>query len=198
MSNAAATTAKKSRTSLWLLAAVCIAPVVASYIAYYFWRPAGHVNYGELLPPKPMPDPAVTLVDGTPFRLSALKNKWVLLVAQPGGCDPYCQQQLIYLRQLRLAQGKESDRVERVWLVIDNAMPDPKLLADFPGMYTVRAAATPLVAALPAPRTPADHIYIVDVLGNLMMRYPRDADPRKMLKDIARLLRHSKWSSDDS
>ena len=48
-----------------------------------------------------------------------------------------------------------------------------------------------------AARTPADHIYVVDVLGNLMMRYPRDADPRKILKDIARLLRHSKWSSNE-
>jgi hypothetical protein len=198
MSDAAAGTAKKSRTSLWLLAAVCIAPVVASYIAYYFWRPAAHVNYGELLAPKPMPDPPVALVDGRPFHLSELRNKWVLLVAQPGACDEYCQQQLIYMRQLRLAQGKESDRVERVWLVSDNTPPDAKLLADFPGMYAVRASGTTLLAALPAARTAADHIYIVDVLGNLMMRYPRDPDPRKMLKDIARLLRHSKWSSDGS
>jgi hypothetical protein len=198
MSDAAAGTAKKSRTSLWLLAAVCIAPVVASYIAYYFWRPAGHVNYGELLAPTPMPDPPVALVDGRPFHLSELKNKWVLLVAQPGACDEYCQQQLIYIRQLRLAQGKESDRMERVWLVTDNTMPDSKLLADLPGMYAVRASGTALGAALPAARTPADHIYVVDVLGNLMMRYPRDPDPRKMLKDIARLLRHSKWSSDES
>jgi cytochrome oxidase Cu insertion factor (SCO1/SenC/PrrC family) len=143
-----------------------------------------------------MPDPPVALVDGTPFRLSQLKNKWVLLVAQPGACDAYCQQQLIYIRQLRLAQGKESDRVERVWLVTDQTAPENKLLAQFPGMYTVRASGTALVAALPAVRTPADHIYIVDVLGNLMMRYPRDADPRKMLKDVARLLRHSKWSSE--
>lgn len=195
MSDAAVRTATKRKASLWLLAAVCIAPVLASYIAYYFWQPEGHVNYGELLEPKPMPDPQVALVDGTPFRLSQLRNRWVLLVAQPGACDASCQQQLIYLRQLRLAQGKESDRVERVWLVTDNTVPDKRLLEQFPGMYTVRAAGTALVAALPAAGTPADHIYIVDVLGNMMMRYPRDADPRKMLKDIARLLRHSKWTA---
>ncbi|HWI13260.1 MAG TPA: redoxin family protein [Burkholderiales bacterium] len=195
MSDAAVRTATKSKASLWLIAAVCIAPVLASYLAYYFWQPEGHVNYGELLEPKPMPDPQLTLVDGTPFRLSQLRNHWVLLVAQPGACDASCQQQLIYLRQLRLAQGKESDRVERVWLVTDNAVPDKRLLEQFPGMYTVRAAGTGLIAALPAGGTPADHIYVVDVLGNMMMRYPRDADPRKMLKDIARLLRHSKWTT---
>ena len=38
--------------------------------------------------------------------------------------------------------------------------------------------------------------YIVDPLGNLMMRYPRDPDPQKVLKDLARLLRHSKWAAE--
>lgn len=196
MSDAAARTAKKSKLSLWLLAAVCIAPVIASYLTYYFWQPQGHVNYGELLQPRPMPDPQVALVDGTPFKLSQLRNRWVLLVAQPGSCDAYCQQQLVYIRQVRLAQGKESDRIERVWLITDQTQPDKQLVAQFPGMYAVRAAGSALIAALPAERTPADHIYVVDMLGNLMMRYPRDADPRKILKDVARLLRHSKWSSE--
>ena len=195
MSDAAARPAKKSNLNLWLLAALCIAPVAASYIAYYFWPPRGHVNYGELLAPKPMPDPQVALVDGTPFRLSQLRNRWVLMVAQPGACDAYCGKLLVYIRQLRLAQGKDSDRIERVWLVTDDQRPDQRLLQQFPGMYTVKAARTALVAALPAARSPSDHLYIVDVLGNLMMRYPRDADPQKILKDIARLLRHSTWSS---
>jgi cytochrome oxidase Cu insertion factor (SCO1/SenC/PrrC family) len=194
MSDAAAK-AKKSRVSLWLLAAVCIAPVAASYIAYYFWQPEGHVNYGELLQPRPMPDPELKLVDGTPFRLSQLKNRWVLLVAQPASCNAHCQEQLMYMRQLRLAQGKEADRIERVWLLTDGAAPDARLLAQFPGMYTVQAAGATIVEALPAAGTPADHIYVVDLLGNLMMRYPRDPDPRRMLKDVARLLRHSKWST---
>ncbi len=195
MSDAAVKAKQKSRLSLWLLAAVCIAPVAASYIAYYFWQPEGHVNYGELLQPRVMPDPGLALVDGTPFKLSELRNRWVLLVAHPGACDAHCQQQLVYMRQLRLAQGKESDRVERVWLVTDAQVPDKQLLDQFTGMYAVRAAGSGLVEALPAARSPADHIYIVDALGNLMMRYPRDADPRKMLRDIARLLRHSKWSA---
>ena len=36
-----------------------------------------------------------------------------------------------------------------------------------------------------------DHIYLVDPLGNLMMRFPRDPDPSKMLKDLQRLLKYS-------
>lgn len=186
---------KKNRFKLLLVAAVCIAPVIASYTAYYFLQPGGHTNYGELItPPQPLPDPALTTVAGQPFKLSELRNKWVLLVAQPGACDAYCEQQLVYIRQIRLAQGKDAERIERVWLVSDAATPRGELLAQFPELHVVRAAGTPLLAALPATQSVVDHIYIVDMLGNVMMRYPRDADPRKMLKDIGRLLRHSKWT----
>ena len=115
MSDAAAKPAKtRSTRPLWLLAALCIAPVIASYTAYYFWRPEGHVNYGELLEPRAMPDPPLALVDGKPFRLSELRHKWVMVVAHPAQCGDYCQKELVYLRQVRLAQGKDADRIERV------------------------------------------------------------------------------------
>jgi cytochrome oxidase Cu insertion factor (SCO1/SenC/PrrC family) len=191
MSNAE-TKNRRSRATLWLLVAVCAAPMIASYIAYYFWRPSGHVNYGELLPPHPMPDTRAAQIDGAPFSFPQLKGSWVLVIADSGRCDAYCETKLIYLRQLRLAQGKETDRIERVWLITDDVAPDPALAARYSGTLMVRAAGTPLLPALPA-GSYADPIYIVDPVGNLMMRYPRDADPRRILKDVSRLLRHSKW-----
>ena len=41
--------ARSGKTSLWLIGALCAAPVIASYVAFYFARPEGHTNYGELL-----------------------------------------------------------------------------------------------------------------------------------------------------
>lgn len=184
---------ERSLKTLWLLIAVCVAPIVASYVAYYFWQPSTQVNYGELLEPQPLPDAGLTDDDGTRFQWSALKGQWVLTVADSGGCDDYCRQKLVYIRQVRLAQGKETDRIERVWLITDNANPDAALLAQHPGLRVVRAAGSEAVKRLPAAGTPADHIYVIDPLGHVMMRYARDADPRRILKDVARLLRHSKW-----
>jgi cytochrome oxidase Cu insertion factor (SCO1/SenC/PrrC family) len=181
--------------SLWLLGAIFVVPLLAAYVAYFWFPPQGHVNYGELIAPHPLPDPALVEVNGAPFRLSQLKHKWVLLVADTAACDAYCREKLIYLRQLRLAEGKDAGRIERVWLVTDAAAPDPKIAAELPGLHVVRAAGSPLVAALPAAQSVADHIYVVDPLGNLMMRYPRDPDPKRILKDLSRLLRLSKWSS---
>lgn len=180
-------------TSLWLLAALCVAPVLASYVVYYFWRPSGHVNYGELLKPRPLPDARLALADGTPFQWHRLKGKWVLVTADSGRCGAYCEKKLIYLRQIRLAQGKEAKRIERVWLLTDNARPEAALVAGHQGAWLLRAAGSDFLKLFPAAGALGDHIYVIDPLGNLMMRYPRDADPRKMVKDLARLLRHSQW-----
>ena len=191
-SDAVARPRRSSRT-LWLILALCAAPVAASYIAFYFWRPTSHVNYGELIAPRGLPDLEYTLRDGRPFRLSQLKGEWVLLVADRGACNDACRMKLTYIRQVRLAQGKEMERIERVWLVTDEGKPDAALVAEHPGLHVARVLDARIVEALPAPGTPADHIYVVDPLGNLMMRFPPDPDPRRMLKDVSRLLRHSKW-----
>jgi cytochrome oxidase Cu insertion factor (SCO1/SenC/PrrC family) len=184
---------ERSLRSLWLIAVVCVAPLLASYIAYYFWQPSGHVNHGELLEPRPVPDTPLTLADGAAFEWSSLRGKWVLMTADAGACGTFCQQKLVYMRQVRLAQGKETDRIERVWLVTDDVPPAAALVAQHQGVWLAHAAGAPVLKWLPVAGSLADHIYVIDPLGNLMMRYPRDADPRRMVKDVARLLKHSQW-----
>ena len=173
--------------------ALCVAPIAASFIAYYWLQPSGQVNYGELLTPQSLPDASLTTLDGRAFRFGDVKGAWSLVTVGAAACDERCRTHLVYTRQVRLAQGKESERVERLWLLTDMATPDAALLADQPGLRVVRAAGSEALRALPAPRDPAAHVYIIDPLGNLMMRFPENPDPRRMLKDLSRLLRHSKW-----
>ena len=191
--SSAAGRAHRSRLTLWLLVAVCIAPVLASYTAYYLWRPSGQVNYGTLLEPRPLPDAGLERLDGRAFRFSDVKGEWVLLTADSAACDERCRTKLVYMRQLRLAQAKESERIERVWILTDSGVPDPHLIEAHPGLLVLRARTGDVLKALPASAASTDHIYVVDPLANLMMRFPVDPDPRRMLKDLSRLLRHSKW-----
>src|SRR5574341_2303117 len=107
----------KSNASLWLIIALTAAPVAASYLIYYFWPPARTVNYGELIEPRPLPDPQLALADGTAFRLSRLRGRWVLVSIGSGRCDERCDRKLLYMRQLGLTQGKDRERVERSWLI---------------------------------------------------------------------------------
>jgi len=178
-------------TSLWLIVALTVAPVAASYFLYFFWKPEGRVNYGELIEPKALPDPVLAQADGTTFRLSQLRGKWLLVSVDAGACDAHCDRKLLYMRQLRLTQGKNADRVERLWLLSDGAAPRAGAVKQYEGTWIVRAGDSGLTGLFPAPGAAADHIYLVDPLGNLMMRFPRDAEPRLMIKDLGRLLKAS-------
>jgi hypothetical protein len=184
---------RRSTRPLWLILALCAAPMIASYVAYYWWQPESRVNYGELLEPRAMPDAPLQRLDGGSFRFSDLKGEWVLVVADLGQCDERCQVKLTYMRQVRLAQGREAERIERVWLLTDDATPRPELLAEHPGLHVVRSARTNLGMLQPTVGSAADHIFVVDPLGHLMMRFPEKPDPRRVLKDMSRLLRQSKW-----
>ena len=183
---------KRSLASLWLMIAVVVAPVAASYLLYYFWPPDRTVNYGELIEPRPLPDAKLALADGAPFRLSQLRGKWVLVTLDSGRCDAYCDRKLVYLRQLRLTQGKNMERVERAWLITDDVAPRAGAIAPYEGTWGVRAAGAEVLKLFPAQGSASDHIYVIDPLGNLMMRFPRDPDPQRMVKDLARLLKASR------
>jgi len=174
------------------MVAVAAAPVAASYLTYYFWLPARTVNYGALIEPRPLPDPHLALADGMPFQLSRLRGKWVLVSVDSGRCDARCERKLLYMRQLRLTQGKDMERVERAWLISDDASLRSDALAPYRGTWLVRAAGTGLLDAFPAPKAASDHIYVIDPLGNLMMRFPRDPEPGRMIKDLTRLLKASR------
>jgi hypothetical protein len=179
---------------LYLLVAVTLAPILASYFAYYVMPPAGRTNYGTLIEPqRPVPDiPAVGL-DGTTFDLRALKDKWVFVMVDGGACDESCQAKLFHMRQLRTMTGKERDDIERVWLITDKEPLSTVLMREYEGTFFVRADAKDLAAFLPLPDAPdaslRDHIWVIDPLGNLMLRWPRNPDPKGTKGDIGRLLK---------
>lgn len=183
--------APRSRASLWLIIALCAAPVVASYLTFYFFAPKSQVNYGELVGTRPLPATAMLSIDGSPFSIERIRGKWVLLMAAGGACRADCAKKLFMLRQLRLAQGREMTRIERVWLILDGVMPAGETVEAFTGTWLVRAAGSELLKALPAENGVEGYIYLADPLGNLVLRYPLDADPTLIIKDITRLLKTS-------
>lgn len=180
---------QRSRRSLVLLALVCIAPVAASYFLYYVWRPEAARNYGELIPPTAVAEIAGATASGAS---APLKGKWILVMVDGGDCAEPCRTKLWQLRQLRLTQGKEMDRVERLWLVDDARTPDGALLREFEGTRVLREADIPGLSSLLKARSPRDHLFVVDPIGNLMMRFPKDPDLNRVKKDIIHLLKVSR------
>lgn len=183
--------------ALYLLLAVCVAPVFASYLAYYLVPPHGRTNYGELVEPQ-RPAPALSLrrLDGRRVEMAALRGRWLMLQVDEAACLAACRRKLWNMRQVRLAHGKERDRIERIWLIADSAPLETVLLREYDGTLFLRADRAELAAFLALPPDPGarltDHIWLIDPLGNLMLRWPKNEDPNRMKKDLARLLRASR------
>ena len=99
-------------------------------------------------------------------------------------------------RQLHKLLNKESDRLDRVWLLTDQSAPKPELLNSIEGATILRVPADQLSQWL-APangRLLEEHLYLIDPMGNWMMRfnYPNDAQTVvNMKRDLERLLRAS-------
>ena len=180
-----------NRLKLLGIGAIALAPVVGSYLLYVFWTPQEHINHGVLLEPRPVPAAQLVAADGRPFDFGQLRGRWVFVMIAGGECPRACEDRLWTIRQVRQAQGKDLHRIERVWLIDDGRIPDARLAQDYAGTWFVRAQSGPIFDACNAPGSNRDHVYLVDPLGNVMMRFPRSPEPKRMIKDLARLLKYS-------
>ena len=189
---------RSGRLKMLLVLAICAAPVIASYLAYFVIRPEGRTNYSALIQPqRPIPaDLPLTDLQGDAVKAESLKGQWLLVVVSAAACDTTCEKHLWLQRQLRETLGRDKDRVDKLWLIDDAGTPTLQTLQG----VTTNTEATVLrvpARALAAWLQPAagqaleDHIYIVDPLGHWMMRAPPNAEPAKLKRDVERLLRGS-------
>jgi hypothetical protein len=183
-----------------LILLVCAAPVIASYLTYFVIRPEGRTNYGELIDPqRPMPQ-ALPLTDtlGRAVAAKSLQGQWLLVVVAGGACDAGCEKRLWLQRQLRETLGREKDRLDKVWLVVDDAPVRAETLAAISSVAPATVLRVPRQALEQwlqpaAGQTLEQHFYIVDPMGNWMMRAPGDPEPSKLKRDLEKLLRASSW-----
>jgi hypothetical protein len=190
--------------TLAALAALFLLPLLASFWLYYWtgWRPAGHVNHGELIePPRPLPElslPRVTA--GAPADQRELpsaaptlfRGTWTLVYIGDGRCDADCRRTLEVMRTTQLALGENMTRVTPVYLVADHCCA-ADLARDRPALTILDATSEQgarLLGDFPVAGR-AHSVYVVDPLGNLMMRYDARRDPRGLLLDLNKLLRLS-------
>ncbi|MEI7432554.1 MAG: hypothetical protein WCL27_19075, partial [Betaproteobacteria bacterium] len=176
-----------------LLAAVFFLPfIIGTGLFWTGWRPGKFVNHGELLQPaRALPENGLHHVDGRPFPTSTLRGKWLLVLPVTGTCDTPCQQQLLQMQNVHVALNKEQSRLQRVF-ISNGAAASTEWETRFPEL---------LMGVIPAgPEGEGWHqamdgqnqtLYVVDPLGNVMMRYPNPGEMRGVLKDLERLLKYS-------
>jgi len=191
------TQTRRGRIQMLLLLLACAAPVIASYLAYYVFKPeGGKTNFGTLVQPVQDMNPAWFDI---PFN-----GKWTLLVARPAGeCtikNESCLEALFLMRQLRIAVGRESGRVQLVWVNTDGKPVDPEVLL----AYDQKTAGFQILSLPADPTLKAEFdawlnrdgagqkIQLIDPSPAKMMIFPVTNSAKEfgsMKKDLEKLLR---------
>jgi len=184
---------RSGRRVLLLIAALFLLPLVGASMLYYgrLWRPAGSSSMGQLIDPaRPLEVAGLRHRDGSAAGPELFSDKWSLIYIGDGACDTECRTALVFARQSRLALNNEMTRVQRIFLATDHCCDAGYFAAEQPGLIALDAsAARKLLAQFPADR--AHSLYVVDPLGNLMMRHDAAQTTEDLLSDLKKLLKLS-------
>lgn len=188
----------RQRLILLFIIACFAVPLAAAWLLVGRWQPNSSIQHGELLnPARPLANLRFTTLDTPALDQMSIRAHWVLVYLYPAAeCNAPCQTVLYNMRQARLALGKDMGRVKTLLLL--DAPPNPTLYqwltAEHPAMMVGIAdvvTRNELSSAFGSADTAGEWIYLLDPLGNLLMRYSTAVDPRGILKDLQRLLRLS-------
>jgi cytochrome oxidase Cu insertion factor (SCO1/SenC/PrrC family) len=187
---------RRNLRTIGLLAALFFLPLVASFYMYYSgsWRPASSTAHGELFhPARPLPRVDLRDAKGEFAPANVFNEKWTLVYVGNGACDEACRNALYFMRQTRLSLNNEMTRVSRIFLATSQCCNREFLEREHAGLISLDASgpeALDLIAAFPE-QDRAQSLYIVDPLGNLVMRYDTRDTPKGLLTDLKKLLRLS-------
>lgn len=183
-------------TTLWILIGLFSLPYA---LAALFWftedlrESLPLANHGTLISPlRPLPDVALATRDPQRrFEPAALRGQWLLLYVNTDRCDRVCEHTLYYLRQVRLAMGKQRFDIERAAVL--PAATEPRIFGELarhqPAMYVIESSqAGELVSALGPGADRGGRLYVVDREGRAALYHDEVTDPKALLDDLKRLI----------
>lgn len=182
---------RAARWKFVALTALFLAPVIIATTWYFladYARPAADPAGTLIEPVEPLEPFRAQRLDGLAVDQAVVEGQWTLIHVVDSPCFGDCRERLHYTRQIRDALGHERDRVERLAVVPNqvDAVGVAALLPSHPDLG-VLIGVDGLVRQLPAEREPAT-VFLVDPLGNLMMRFDGDVEPAEILDDLDQLL----------
>jgi hypothetical protein len=128
-------------------------------------------------------------------KIYSQDRTWILAFLIKQDCNKLCQENLYQIRQIRLAIGKDQDKLER--LVLSKASLDwDNYKKEYPGQKYIDSSMINFDEIVSAFKSnlelKSDSIYLIDPYGNLMMQYKNGTEPTGIIKDIERLIRNAR------
>ena len=173
---------RRNRIMLVGLFAIAIVPLLGAMWLYESSRsskPWGTTNQGELLDPiVSVGDLHLTAADGASSMVDS--GQWWLVTVSDDGCRAECQGAVHQLRQLHILLGRDASRVKRSLIEL-SATPVDAPLSQYPELARFSGE----------PQALRPGVYVVDPLGNVVLRYEYSDAGKPVLQDLKQLLKVS-------
>src|SRR5690606_24969529 len=141
-------------------------------------------NHGELLQP----------LRQLPAAMQALEGKWSLVYVGDGRCDDACRNALYTARQTHVLLNKDVERLQRALVATSGCCDRSFLDTEHAGIHVYDATDPALRAAVLSVLPPGDHanhLFVVDPLLNIVLRFDARENPKGLLEDLKKLLKLS-------
>ncbi|MEQ6885671.1 hypothetical protein [Salicola sp. Rm-C-2C1-2] len=181
---------RHARRKAALLFLIAIVPLIAATVMYYtgLGMPGGTTNNGEFVEGREqVMDQGIRDPEGKPFRQHLLQENedakwWILVTAED--CGDSCKKWLDRTGSVHQLLHREWNRVRRGFISGDGSVPED---VDDRRLVLFSAPTTNPLAEYAAADAEAT-VFIVDPMGNLVLRYDQRHSGDDILEDMEHLL----------
>jgi len=181
---------RKGRQTLLFITFLFAFPIVVSMYMYFTnssWTPGTSTEHGELItPPLALPDTQLLAQDPE----ARFRKAWALVVLADDICDEVCLQTLENIRQIRLSMGPKMTRLNTVYLPAANTALRSEFSTEHPKLFVVDPQVSEEIRAIIGDYSNGE-VFMIDPLGNAMMRYAPGTSMGDIRKDIYHLFKLS-------
>lgn len=183
---------------LWLLILTFIAPIGAAYWLYNIGGTEQTVNRGEFVKTGvQLMDLNLLTMDGKKVTEDDVYGHWHMMYFIGADCEGECEETVYTMRQIRTTFHKESPRITNVLIHFEkdlNGQFKEKIkthYANFERYFAQREDFNRALGYEENELTDKNIIFVVDPIGNVILKYTKDKTAKDIMHDIKRLLKAS-------
>ena len=185
-----------SRLKFLFIVLIFVIPFIYSYILINKKNVEKELptsNYGQFVTPIVSIN-NISYIDSFDNKINSnsLNGKWTLIHYIDKYCDAPCLNNIYLLRQINIALGKDMNRVRRMLLINLSDHNTASIQKKYPHLLIVKSKLNKLHDVIKGIKSDTTNIFIVDPMGNIVLKYNQDFNGKKFLKDLKKLLKLSR------
>lgn len=179
-----------SRWPVFVIALICALPLIMAMILRFIISPRPTDHVAKSLVPSIFPYESFYQSNGRPIAQTGVREHWLIVHVESGICASACRYAMYLTRQARMAQGGDSVRIQRIWIISDKVLPSHELLAANPDLLVLHSVDPQSIQQfMPESLTSSPVIHLVDRRGYVVFRYDATVDPNTFIRELSKLVR---------